>query len=548
MLIFSLPFPFSALLPLCSSTHVLPFSHPYPHTPRPSLVSPDLTAFLFSAAGLAVLVGVGEALRTSAGMPAEVSRGVVHIGAGVFVALTPFFFEEPGWIYGLAAVFVVVNGMAARRGWLEGMHGIRRRSMGTVLFPLALIVALGVSWSVDPCRVFALQVAFLILAVADPVAALVGTRARRPGRYRIGAGEKSVAGTLAFWGTAFVLALGALLASRTSGVPAWSTGEVVLAASVVATVTSAVEALGGRGWDNFFVVLAALVVLIYFDEHPAARPWLGAAVGAGVVFGAGAFALRFLDGSGAVAGGLLATSLVGAGGLAWAVPGLAFFALSSAISKAARSRKTSAEAISEKGSVRDAAQVYANGGAAWALLLLHAVYPAEVLYWGFLGAFAAAAADTWATELGTLSGRPPRLLFSLRRVPRGTSGAVSALGTASALLGAAVVWLSAWVVLMLDGGSETPPATLALGGMGVVVGGFLGALADSVAGATVQACYRDVRTGQETERATSSGTANPLVRGRRWIGNDLVNGLGTWTGALASMAWFTVGSGGIDLL
>ena len=528
----------------------LSYSASFPSSPLPLFpsshppVPPDLPAFLLSAAGLAALVGVGEGLRASGRVAAEVSRGVVHVGVGVFVALAPFFFSGPAWVYVLAATFVAVNGAAVWRGWLEGMHGVRRRSVGTVTFPLALIVALWVAWTLDAQRVFALQVAFLILALADPAAALAGTRMRRPGRYRVGAGVKSVAGTAAFFGVAFGLALGALWAFRTacpaldagSGVLGWSPGEVLLAAFVVAAVTSAAEALGGRGWDNFFVVLAALVVLVYFDEHPAARPWLGVAVGAGAVFGGVALGLRFLDRSGAVAGGLLATSLVGVGGLAWAVPALTFFFLSSALSKVARSRKAGAAALSEKADVRDAGQVYANGGVGWALLILHAVYPAEVLYWGFLGAFAAAAADTWATELGALSRRPPRLLFSMRRVPRGTSGAVSLLGTASALLGAATVAASAWVVLS---GAETSVLLT-----GVVLGGFLGALADSAAGATIQARYRDVRTGQETERATSAGRANPLVRGWRPVGNDRVNALCTLTGALVAMGW----AGGRGLL
>ena len=501
----------------------------------------DLAAFLFSAIGLAALVGVGEVLRTSGRVRAEVSRGVVHVGVGVFVALTPFFFREPTWIYVLAATFVLVNGVAAGRGWLKGMHGIRRRSAGTVTFPLALIVALWAAWTVDADRVFALQIAFLILAVSDPLAALVGTRARRPGRYRIGGGEKSVAGTLAFGTSALVLSAGALWAFRTSGMLAWGAGEVVLAAFVVAVVTGAVEALGGRGWDNFFVVLAAIVVLVYFEEHPAARPWLGIAVGAGVTFGVAAFRLRFLDRSGAVAGGLLAATLVGVGGLRWAVPSLVFFVLSSLISKIARSRKTSARAISEKTDVRDAGQVYANGGVGWGLLLLHAVYPSDVLYWGFLGAFAAAAADTWATELGTLSGRPPRLLFSMRRVPVGTSGAVSALGTASALLGSAMVVGSAWLVFGVNGEAYLGRPLL---GVGIVLGGFLGALADSIVGATLQAQYRDGQTGQPTERAASRRKPNPLVRGRRWINNDRVNVLCTLTGAVIAMAWAL----GTDLL
>ncbi len=258
------------------------------------------------------------------------------------------------------------------------------------------------------------------------------------------------------------------------------------------------------------------------------------AVLAGLVFGAAAYRLRWLNASGAVAGGLLAASVIGLGGWAWAVPAFTFFVLSSGLSKLGRRRKAAAEVLSEQGSRRDAGQVLANGGAAWALLLVHAAAPADVWYWGFLGAFAAATADTWGTEVGTLWRGRPRLITTLRRVPPGTSGAVSAVGTAGALAGALVVWLSAWPFAAgrfagFDGGSAAAA---------VVLGGLAASLLDSLAGATIQARFLDPATGQETERAASAEGPHPLIRGWAWMRNDQVNWLCTLSGAALAMACF----------
>src|SRR5690606_18252691 len=110
-----------------------------------------------------------------------------------------------------------------------------------------------------PERVFALQVAFLVLALADPAASLVGTRLARPGRYRVGAHEKSVAGTAAFLGTALGLGCVALLVLRPEG---WGAGEVLVGALVAAVLAAAAENLGGEGWDNLFIVGAVLVPLV----------------------------------------------------------------------------------------------------------------------------------------------------------------------------------------------------------------------------------------------------------------------------------------------
>jgi len=259
------------------------------------------------------------------------------------------------------------------------------------------------------------------------------------------------------------------------------------------------------------------------------RPLL--ALGVGAAFGFFALRLRFLDASGAVAGGLFAASLVGFGGWAWAAPGFAFFFLSSLLSKLGRGRKAAALALSEKGSVRDARQVLANGGVAWALLLGHAVAPGSLWYAGFLGALAAAAADTWATEIGTLGRARPRLVTTWREAPPGTSGAVSALGTLGAALGAASVAISAWPFAPAFFGRFGPGVTLFfLTGSGVVA-----SFGDSLAGAAVQARYRDPATGAVTERR---GEGFRLVHGLSWIDNDGVNLWGAFLGALLAMACF----------
>src|SRR5690606_15060125 len=134
--------------------------------------------------------------------------------------------------------------------------------------------------------------------------------------------------------------------------------------------------------------------------------------------------MEYLTFSGSLAGGLFAATLVGVGGWGWMVPGLAFFFLSSALSKwAPEAKGPSAEAAARE-SRRDASQVYANGGVAWVLVIAYAFAPAEWIYWGFVGSLAAATADTWATEVGPVFRQQPRLILSGQPVPAGTSGAV----------------------------------------------------------------------------------------------------------------------------
>ena len=256
------------------------------------------------------------------------------------------------------------------------------------------------------------------------------------------------------------------------------------------------------------------------------------ALAVALLFAGGAFAARALSASGAVAGGVLAWMLLALGGAAWAVPALVFFVLSSVLSRLGRRRKRGAEALAAKGSRRDAAQVAANGGVAALCLAAWAVTPAAPLWGAFVGAFAAAAADTWGTEIGTLVGGPTRRLGVGPAVPPGTSGGVSAAGTAGAVAGALSVAVAAAPFVSAFGGGAALVAALSAAGVA-------GAFADTALGATLQARYR-APDGSLTERRTAGGVALPLAAGRGWLGNDGVNlactALGAALGALATAA------------
>ncbi len=485
----------------------------------------DLTVFVLFGLGLLATVGVGEVLRAKVGWEPEASRRLVHMVTGLLVALCPLWFESPTWIYVLAGAFVLVNLWAVPRRVFPGMHAIKRRSWGTVTFPLALLLALWTCWTLDPARVYILQTAFLVLAVADPLASLVGTRLAKPGRFMIGKNEKSVAGSLVFFIAAFAATAGmlAVVGSHTASV------VILPCAFVVAMLATGAELLATRGWDNFFIVVAVIVPLTLLHGDPGIVDSLVVALCIAAAFGWAAYAVRFLDGSGALAATGLAVSVLVLGP-AWVLPGATFFVLSSLLSKIGQYRKAEASAGNDKGSRRDAGQVYANGGVAWALLIAYIFVPAEALYWGFVGAFAAAAADTWGTEIGTLVGGPTRLIWSGQQVASGTSGGVSVAGTLGALAGAGVVFLSA--VLVADGYLVT--ISIGMAALLVVGGGFLASLVDSLIGATVQALYC-APDGRLTERAQGEGRSHALVRGQRWITNDRVNLACTLTGGILAV-------------
>jgi uncharacterized protein (TIGR00297 family) len=261
---------------------------------------------------------------------------------------------------------------------------------------------------------------------------------------------------------------------------------------------------------------------------------LGATIG-GLAWRAGA-----LSRSGAWGATLTGGLIFGLGGLPWAVLLLAFFISSSALSRAFARRKAGLSEKFSKGSRRDWGQVFANGGLGALLAVIYALRPELAWPWiAFAGAMAAVNADTWATELGVLNPSPPRLITTGKTVERGTSGAISLLGSLAALGGAGLVALLAAAF-----STQTPDP---LRGFLIVMtasllGGLAGSFFDSLLGATVQAIYYCPACHKETERHPRHlcGTETVQKRGWRWLNNDWVNFAASLVGALAAVALWIV--------
>ena len=478
------------------------------------LLGEDVLTALVALVGLAGLLALGEGLRAW-GVSARTTRRIVHAGVGLFVASTPFLFTGPLPVYGLAAVFTVVNTGARSRQLWAGIHEARPQSWGTVAMPLSVLPALAATWSVSPDRILAFQTAYLVLALADPVASWIGEGSPDDSR----PDGSTIPGSLAFAASTFALTASMLVVNE---VPL---GLVLTAAVGTTLVATLVESVSFRGWDNLFIVAAVVLVLVPIQEQFLSPLSLGLALVAGAAFAGLAYSANALDGRGAMTGGLFAASLVGLGGGPWIVPGLVFFGSSSAVTGV----EWEGLLLSDESPRRTQAQVLANGGVAWTALAVAALVP-EMRLWGyaaFIGALSAAAADTWATELGRLAPAPPWSLRDGRRVPTGTSGAVSGVGTGAAVLGASSVVGAA---LLLDGplgGWVEWRAALLVGA------GVMGMMIDGVAGAFLQAQYRDAPSEGWVE-APPSATAVP-ERGWRGIGNNVVNLIGTTTGALVAL-------------
>lgn len=225
------------------------------------------------------------------------------------------------------------------------------------------------------------------------------------------------------------------------------------------------------------------------------------------------------------------TLTFGLGGISWGLTLVAFFVTSSLLShfKQAYKEQVAAEKF-EKGGRRDLWQALANGGIGAFLALLYGLMaePAWLLA-AFAGVMATVTADTWATELGVLSKKPPRSITTLRRVEPGSSGGVSVLGLLASALGALLVG-----GVLLLGMSVEHGVWLSWLLLAALLGGMAGSLLDSLLGATLQAIYQGPQ-GETERRIGPQGQPNRLVRGLPWLNNDLVNMLSSLGGGLVAV-------------
>ena len=252
----------------------------------------------------------------------------------------------------------------------------------------------------------------------------------------------------------------------------------------------------------------------------------------GTIISFAALKSNVLTWDGALAAALLGALIFGLGGLPWATLLLVFFITSSSLSRLLARRKVDLAEKFSKGSRRDWGQVVANGGLGAVLILIQTRIPNEVWpWWAYAGAFAAVNADTWATELGTLSKIPPRMITTGKITERGASGGITLVGTLASLIGAALIGTVAGI-FPVQAGTKTVFQTSILIGM-ITISGLTGAFIDSLLGATFQSIYHCPTCEKETENHPYHlcGTLTHHIRGLSWLNNDGVNFVASLIGA-----------------
>ena len=219
------------------------------------MLQPWLEICAVLAAGIGMLAGLSIYQSRQARHP-EVSRKLLHIGTGLLALTFPWLFDS-AW-----PVLVVVGAigfvLCATRvpGTLQrclggALTGVDRASNGDLWF----LLAIGLIYVLAGDHRLFYVIPILVLTLADTAAALAGLAFGRL-RYSTSGGAKSLEGSAAFLGVAFLCAGIALLVSGD-----YDYRESFAIAAALAFATTILEAFANKGLDNICVPAGAYLVL-----------------------------------------------------------------------------------------------------------------------------------------------------------------------------------------------------------------------------------------------------------------------------------------------
>ncbi len=466
----------------------------------------DVMGTLVIFLGINFFLFVSEKLHQRGLFSAETNRKLVHVGVGAFILLGPVLMTHRTGLAILALLFVFVNAYTLFKGQLKGMHSVERETFGTVLYPLSVLIVTLLFW--DHLDVFYISLSAMIFG--DALAASVGKK------YPIRKlGDKSMGGSLAMF---FVTFLSAIVFAKLVG-SRLSLSEL----AAISIMAGMFEASTTGGFDNLTVPLGtALYAFHLVSGGDAGTLWLAILVGS--LIAVPSYWLEYLTADGAFWTAITAVTVVVFGGWFWLIAILMFFLSSSILTKMLASRS-----MVKSGEARDSRQVLANGGVPMLVAIANRFLPGFYgIDWllAYITALAVVNSDTWSTEIGTLNPSDPVNILNFKPMRKGSSGAISPVGTLGGLLGAAFIAL-----LVLFKGYPLSTFTA------VTLLGMLGNLIDSLLGATVEARYLCEVCGGIYDVDFHCGQPTKLIGGFPWFGNNMVNFVASLITVLIFMAF-----------
>jgi len=207
------------------------------------MINPSL--ILLSIAFL-MLFAFAEILRKKLNTSSKWTRKIVHSGTGLLTMTFPIVLANHWEVLVLCSSFFTLLILCNKKSLLQSINDVQRKTYGAYLFPVSVYSCFLLQANMANPQLF--YVPLLVLAIADPAAAIVGQRFP-VGRYHIMGHQKTLVGSIAFASTALLILTIA--------------GFNIQGALTIALLSSLSEALSKDGWDNLTIPMTVALVLFF---------------------------------------------------------------------------------------------------------------------------------------------------------------------------------------------------------------------------------------------------------------------------------------------
>jgi phytol kinase len=208
-------------------------------------------------AGFGLMFAISEFIYSRFKIDAEYTRKFVHISCGSIAMLVAVVQVHVLTIALLGVVFALLTWYMLSHDLLPSVHAVARHSIGSILFPIGVVVCVIFG------RLTAYGITFFVplatMLYCDTIAALVGVNYPLR-KYRIFSHTKSLGGSIGFFVSAFlvyILFYNYFIPEQTLYAPDHRIGKGLL----FAITTTMVEFFSVDGWDDFTIPFAAMGIL-----------------------------------------------------------------------------------------------------------------------------------------------------------------------------------------------------------------------------------------------------------------------------------------------
>ncbi len=206
---------------------------------------------------LGTIVILAEGLNRLTDIDVELTRKIVHIGAGNVILLA-WWFNLPAWVcIGAAAIASLVALISYFIPVLPSINSVGRKSLGTFFYAISIGVLVAFFWHIDRPEYAAIGI--LVMTWGDGLAAIIGQRfGKHP--YQVLGIKKSWEGSLTMAVVTF-LVTSLILLSVVGNI--WQTWIVSLSVAIVAT---SLEAFSKLGIDNLTVPIGSAALAFFYSQ------------------------------------------------------------------------------------------------------------------------------------------------------------------------------------------------------------------------------------------------------------------------------------------